>query len=170
MKRIAATILVVLSVGAAGSAALAAGASNDRAVLPTATETSPEQAATDDPAGETDGTKRHCGRGEARRHRLRRAAVRTAAEAMGISVSELRDAVREHGSIAAAAEANGVDPATVEAALLARVEVRVAEAVERGRIDDERAAQILEHAGPRIHRFVTAKRDAKGDGAHEGTN
>lgn len=166
MKRIVATSIIVLSIGAAGTAAVAAGASNGRAVLRVADSPSSDAAqadASDTAVSRASGEAREarrCGRGEGRRHRVRRAAVRTAAEAIGITVAELRDAVHEHGSIAAAAEANHVDPATVEAALLAKVQSRLDEAVERGRLDADRAAAILERAEQRIHRFVSAERGA----------
>jgi hypothetical protein len=170
MKRIVATSIIVLSIGAAGTAAVAAGASNGRAVLRPAD--SPSSGAAEADAGDTavageSGEARRCERGEARRHRVRRAAVRTAAEAIGITVAELRDAVHEHGSIAAAAEANGVDASAVEAALLAKVQARLDEAVEQGRLDADRAAAILERAEQRIHRFVTTEHgtdDADGAG------
>jgi hypothetical protein len=171
MKRIVATSIIVLSIGAAGTAAVAAGASNGRAMLRPADSPSSGNADTDAAVAGEPGAARRCERGEAQRHRVRRAAVRTAAQAIGITVAELRDGVHEHGSIGAAAEVNGVDASAVEATLLARVQARLDEAIEQGRLDSDRAAAILERAEQRIHRFVTAERGTgTADGADHGND
>ena len=87
---------------------------------------------------------------------------------IGITAEEFRDEMADGGSIADVAEAHGVDPAEVEAALLTELEERIAEAVERGRLDPERATEILDGAAERIHEFVTKERPARPDADESG--
>jgi uncharacterized protein YidB (DUF937 family) len=63
------------------------------------------------------------------RHPRRSAAIRTAAEAIGIEADELRDALRDGQTIAQVAEANGVDPQDVIDALVARSTERITKVV-----------------------------------------
>jgi cell division FtsZ-interacting protein ZapD len=63
------------------------------------------------------------------RHPGRAAAIRTAAEAIGIDADELRAALREGQTIAQAAEANGVDPQDVIDALVAQATERITKVV-----------------------------------------
>jgi uncharacterized protein YidB (DUF937 family) len=65
----------------------------------------------------------------AHHHPRRSAALRTAAEAIGIDAAELRDALREGQTIAQVAEANGVDPQDVIDALVARSTERITKVV-----------------------------------------
>ena len=65
----------------------------------------------------------------AHRHPRRSAALRTAAEAIGIDADELRDALRDGQTIAQVAEANGVDPQDVIDALVARSTERITKVV-----------------------------------------
>jgi chorismate mutase len=64
-----------------------------------------------------------------RRHPGRAAAIRTAAEAIGIDADELRAALRDGQTIAQVAEANGVDPQDVIDALVAQATERITKAV-----------------------------------------
>ncbi len=66
---------------------------------------------------------------DAHRHPRRAAAIRTAAEAIGIDAEELQDALREGRTIARVAEANGVDPQDVIDALVARSTERITKVV-----------------------------------------
>jgi prolyl-tRNA editing enzyme YbaK/EbsC (Cys-tRNA(Pro) deacylase) len=68
---------------------------------------------------------------ERRAHRQprRAAAIRTAAEAIGIDVGELRAALRDGQTIAQVAEANGVEPQDVIDALVARSTERITNVV-----------------------------------------
>jgi hypothetical protein len=63
------------------------------------------------------------------RHPGRAAAIRTAAEAIGIDADELRTALRDGQTIAQVAEANGVDPQDVIDALVAQATERITKAV-----------------------------------------
>lgn len=65
----------------------------------------------------------------ARRHPGRAAAIRTAAEAIGIDADELRAALRDGQTIAQVAEANGVDPQDVIDALVAQATERITKVV-----------------------------------------
>ena len=62
-------------------------------------------------------------------HSRRAAAIRTAAEAIGIDAGELRAALRDGQTIAQVAEANGVDPQDVIDALVARSTERITNVV-----------------------------------------
>jgi prolyl-tRNA editing enzyme YbaK/EbsC (Cys-tRNA(Pro) deacylase) len=62
-------------------------------------------------------------------HPRRAAAIRTAAEAIGIDAGELRAALRDGQTIAQVAEANGVDPQDVIDALVARSTERITKVV-----------------------------------------
>jgi prolyl-tRNA editing enzyme YbaK/EbsC (Cys-tRNA(Pro) deacylase) len=66
---------------------------------------------------------------QAHRHPRRAAAIRTAAEAIGIDADELRAALRDGQTIAQVAEANGVDPQDVIDALVARSTERITKVV-----------------------------------------
>ncbi|MCZ7527192.1 MAG: hypothetical protein M5U14_12900 [Acidimicrobiia bacterium] len=63
----------------------------------------------------------------------------TAAEAIGIDVADLAEAVRGGQTIAEVAQANGVDPNAVVAALVAATEDRIDEAVADGKLTQEEA-------------------------------
>lgn len=65
----------------------------------------------------------------AHHHPRRSAAIRTAAEAIGIDADELRAALRDGQTIAQVAEANGVDPQDVIDALVARSTERITKVV-----------------------------------------
>jgi len=65
----------------------------------------------------------------AHRHPRRAAAIRTAAEAIGIDAGELRAALRDGQTIAQVAEANGVDPQDAIDALVARSTERITKVV-----------------------------------------
>jgi uncharacterized protein YidB (DUF937 family) len=66
---------------------------------------------------------------DAHRHPRRSVVLRTAAQAIGIDASILRDALRDGQTIAEVAEANGVDPQTVIDALVARSTERITRVV-----------------------------------------
>jgi cell division FtsZ-interacting protein ZapD len=66
---------------------------------------------------------------DAHRDPRRSAAIRAAAEAIGIDADELRDALRDGQTIAQVAEANGVDPQDVIDALVARSTERITKLV-----------------------------------------
>jgi hypothetical protein len=77
-----------------------------------------------------------------------------AAEALGMSVPDLRDALRGGQSIAEVAESKGTDLATVESAIVTALTDALHRAVERGRIDGERAAKIEERIPTFVDRIV----------------
>ena len=65
----------------------------------------------------------------AHRHPRRAAAIRTAAEVIGIDADDLRAALHDGQTIAQVAEANGVDPQDVIDALVARSTERITKVV-----------------------------------------
>ena len=87
---------------------------------------------------------------------MHRIAARAAAEAIGVSVQQLRDAVLGGQTIAAYAEAQGADPAAVEAAIAAALSAKADEAVANGRITEERAAKLKDHADEIADRLVSS--------------
>jgi uncharacterized protein (DUF433 family) len=95
-----------------------------------------------------------------RRHHLREVAE-IVAETIGIDAETLRDELLDGGSIADVATAHSVDPADVEAALLAALSERLDAAVAAERIDEDRAAEIEAGAPARIHDLVTKERPAR---------
>ena len=80
-----------------------------------------------------------------------------AAATIGISESELVEAVRDGQSVAEVAEANGVEAETVIEALVAEINARVDEAVASGNLDSDRAAEIKVEAVRRITDFVNGE-------------
>ena len=66
-----------------------------------------------------------------------------AAEALGISTDELREALRDGATIAEVAALQGVDVQSVIDAMVAEAEERIAEAVENGRLTQEEADEKL---------------------------
>lgn len=71
------------------------------------------------------------------------------AETLGLEQDELREALGSGQSLAEIAEAQGVDPQTLVDAIVAATEERVNGAVENGRIDQDRADEILANAAER---------------------
>jgi len=80
--------------------------------------------------------------------------IKIAAETIGIPVDELAEMLRDGGTIAEAAEANGVDVDTVIDAMFTPVSVRIDEAVANGRIDAARGEEMKARALERITKFV----------------
>jgi len=134
MKKLIAALTTagLLSVGAAGTAgALEPGASADPG---------PKATATQHPV-------------RARRVALRIAA-RAAASAIGVPVTDLRDAVRGGQTIAAFAESKGADPAQVEQAVVDALNGAIDKAVAAGRIDADRAAALHERVPEAADHFM----------------
>ena len=77
-----------------------------------------------------------------------------AAEAIGIDVEELVDALRDDQTIAQVAEANGVEPQAVIDAMVAAAQERINAAVEAGRLDEAEAAERTADVTERITELV----------------
>ena len=96
----------------------------------------------DDPTSTTDAGAGF-GRGfGGRHHGGHHVALSAAAEAIGISEDDLRTALEDGQSIAAVAEANGVEVQVVIDALVAEATSRIDEAVADGRIEQDRAEEL----------------------------
>ena len=93
-----------------------------------------------------------------RRHAARRLLgkpLETAAQVMGVSREQLVAGLRAGTSIAAQAEAAGVDPAKVEQALVSAGTKRIDEAVSKKRLDAERAAALKARLPKLANKLVT---------------
>jgi hypothetical protein len=77
-----------------------------------------------------------------------------AAEAIGIEVQELVDALRDGQTLAQIAEANGVQPQAVIDAMVAAAQERIDAAVEAGRLDEAEAAERTADLTERITELV----------------
>jgi len=114
----------------------------------------PDETTTTKPGAEGRGTapdeERGCRVG---RHWFR-PGLDVAAEALGITEQELRDALRDGSSIAELAEQRGVDLQTVIDALVAEATARIDEQVAEGDLDAERAAELKEQLEQRITDLV----------------
>ena len=77
-----------------------------------------------------------------------------AAEAIGIDVEALVDALRDGQTLAEIAEANGVEPQAVIDAMVAAAQERIDAAVEAGRLDEAEAAERTADVTERITELV----------------
>ncbi len=83
---------------------------------------------------------------ERRNRAVRAVALNAAADALGMSIDEVRTALAAGTSLAGIAEARGVTEEALIDALLNPVIERIERAVERGHLTDEEAAEALEKA------------------------
>lgn len=83
--------------------------------------------------------------------------LKTAAEAIGITPGELKTALQDGQTIAEVAEANDVDVSTVIDALLSEASARLDQAVEDGKLTEERATAMKETLTERITAFVNGE-------------
>ena len=93
-----------------------------------------------------------------RRHAARRLLgkpLETAAQVIGVPREQLVAGLRAGMSIAAQAEAAGVDPAKVEQALVSAGTERIDEAVSKKRLDAERAAALKARLPELAKKLVT---------------
>ena len=80
--------------------------------------------------------------------------IEEAAEAIGIDVEALVDALRGGQTLAEVAEANGVEPQAVIDAMVAAAQERIDAAVEAGRLDEAEAAERAANVTERITALV----------------
>lgn len=83
--------------------------------------------------------------------------LETAAEAIGITPAELAEALRDGKTIAEVAADNGVDVDTVIDALVDEASARIDQAVQEGKLDEERATAMKEALAERITAFVNGE-------------
>jgi len=98
------------------------------------------------------------------RHRLS-ARLDTAAEAIGVTADELRTELEGGSTIAAVAEANGVDIQTVVDALVAEATARIDAAVADGALEADRAEEMKANLVERITAHVNGEHPRRGPGA-----
>ena len=94
-----------------------------------------------------------------------RAALEPAAEALGLTAQELREML-PGTSLAAIAEEQGVPASDVETAIVAAGQERLDEALESGRIDADRAAELSERVAERASDML--EREVPEDGFKRG--
>ena len=96
------------------------------------------------------------GRGERRAHRRQRLreAAQVAADTIGITRAELRDAVRGGQTVAEVAQDHEVDPQDVIDALVEHATTKIDDAVAAGRIDADRADALKARLPDLADRFV----------------
>lgn len=90
-------------------------------------------------------------------------AAETVIEVLGIDAETLREQLRDGNSLADVATANGVDPQVVVDALVDEAEARLATALEEGKIDEARHAEITAELDERITARVNGERPDRGD-------
>jgi hypothetical protein len=108
-------------------------------------------------------------------HGPRAADLESVADAIGIDVETLRQAMRDGQTLAEIAEANGVDTQTVIDALVAAASDKIDEGVACGRIDEAQAVEIKAGLAERITASVNGEGFREGGpggpgrfGGHEG--
>lgn len=89
-------------------------------------------------------------------------ALSAAADALGISETELRDALAEGRTMAEVADAQGVDVQSVVDALVAEKQARIADAVADGRLTQDQADEILAEVVERVTARVNGERPEPG--------
>lgn len=88
--------------------------------------------------------------------------LQTVADALGSTPDEVKAALQDGTSIGAQADAAGVERSKVEQALTDLLTGRIDQAVQDGKLTEERAAQAKEHVGDAVARIMDA------DGSHRG--
>jgi hypothetical protein len=96
-------------------------------------------------------------------HRILRGIVTTSAEAIGVTPRELVSAYRDGQSIADQATANDVDVQVVKDALVARGTAVIDAALERGAIDADQAARLLDRLPGAVDRVVDHHRGERAE-------
>ena len=96
------------------------------------------------------------------------ASLDAAAEALGVTVDELRDALQDGKSIADLAGEKGVDVQTVIDALVADATAKIDEKVASGDLDADRAAELKENLADRITEMVNHEGGFRGPGGPGG--
>ena len=99
---------------------------------------------------------------------IERPGLEAAAETLDLSEDELRSALRDGDSLAEIADEQGVAVDDLVTALVAAAEERLAEAVEDGRITQERADEIAAVLPERVAEAVERTWEPRGPGRHHG--
>ncbi len=93
------------------------------------------------------------------------------AEILGMDPADVGAALRDGQTLADLAEANGVDPREIVDAIVDDIEARIEQGVENGRLDEDRAAEILANAEQRATDIVNGefRPHRPGPGGPDGT-
>jgi hypothetical protein len=138
MKKILATLLTATLLGVGGLSIASAAESPSSSNTPNTASPS------------TDGAKTGVGAG------ARKAAFKAAADAIGISPTDLLNAMKGGHSIADVAEAHHVDVKTVTDAIVSALDARIKAALDSGKITAEQAAKLEAAVAKRAPKFVNA--------------
>lgn len=106
----------------------------------------------------------HRGHGHGPGKHLLREGLGTAAEALGLEPDELRERLRDGSTLADVAETEGVAVEDLVDALVTAAEERLAEAVEDGRVTQERADEIAATLEERLTERIDDPLPRRGDG------
>jgi ribosomal protein S20 len=98
--------------------------------------------------------------------RLLAAALKVAADTIGITPEELRQAVQGGQTVAQVAQSKGVDPQQVTDAIVSSATSKIDEAVTAGRLDEARATKLKEKLPQAVDRLVNATRKGGGGPDH----
>jgi uncharacterized protein YidB (DUF937 family) len=164
------TLITAAAVAAALAGGGIAGATLGRPILAGAQEDPTTTTVVEDGGGDGNGDTRECagfgiGLG---RHGGFVADLDVAAEALGISEDDLRDALRDGQTIAEVAEAEGVDVQTVIDALVAEATARIDDAVADGDLDADDAEELKADLPDRITDLVNGEGFPLGPGFRHG--
>jgi hypothetical protein len=78
------------------------------------------------------------------------------ADELGVDIDAFRDSVADGATVAAALEAQGIDPADAATAMTSAGEARIDDALEAGRIDEDRAAELAGDLTERVEAFLAS--------------
>jgi hypothetical protein len=92
------------------------------------------------------------------RARFIKEAAGVAAGKIGVTVTDLRDAVRNGQSIAQVATAHNVNPADVKTAIVNDIDAKIDHAVQTGRLSADRAAKLKERVPTATDRLLNFTR------------
>jgi hypothetical protein len=78
------------------------------------------------------------------------------ADELGVDLDAFRTSVADGATVAEALEAQGIDPADAATAMTSAGEARIDEALQAGRIDEDRAAELADDLTERVEAFLAS--------------
>lgn len=135
---------------AAGATLLGGSIAVAGSLLPAYAQSNQGQAQTQQDQTNKTGGKHH------RQHRALKAAIKTAADTIGIQPKDLVTELRSGKSVADVANEHNVDPQKVVDAIVAKIDAKLDEAVTNGKITQERADELKAKAPEKVTKMVNA--------------
>jgi transposase-like protein len=142
MKKLLATLVTAMLLGAGG--------------LAIASATESPGGSTSAPTTASPPTGTGAGKHGAVRAEMRKLAFETAAKTIGLSPDDLRKAMHGGHSIADVAKSHDVDVQKVVDAVISALDARIQQAVDDGRITSEQATRAKQAVATRVPKFVNA--------------